>query len=103
MKKPILHYVFRDLYHQIETNNRYSTLGAEALREKGRRFWLVHLLLKPKVKFLETYVWKRGFLDGLPGFIIAVGAAYSVFLKWAKLWEMQKIKAGKPGADPVAK
>ncbi len=103
LKKPILHYVFRDLAHQIETNNRYSTLGADMLNEKGRRFWLVHLLLKPKVKFFETYIWKRGFLDGLPGLIIAVGAAYSVFLKWAKLWEMQKIKRSTPAADTVAK
>jgi hypothetical protein len=28
-------------------------------------------------------------MDGLPGFIIAVGAAYSVFLKYAKLWELE--------------
>lgn len=96
LKKPILHYVFRDLTHQIETNNRYSGLGAEMLAEKGRRFRLLHLLLKPKVKFLETYIWKRGFMDGLPGFIIAVGAAYSVFLKWAKLWEIEKIQNKKP-------
>jgi hypothetical protein len=91
MEKPIQHWVFSSLTHQIETNNRYSGLGAEELAQKGRRFCLIHLLLKPKVKFLETYVWKLGFLDGLPGFIIAVGAGYSVFLKWAKLWERQKL------------
>lgn len=91
MKKPILHYVFKDLTHQVETNNRYSSLGAGQLFDKGRSFWLFNLLVKPKVKFLETYIWKRGFMDGLPGFIIAVGAAYSVFLKWAKLWEKQKL------------
>ncbi len=93
LKKPIEHLVFKDLADQVNTNNRYSTLGSETLAKKGRRFWLIHLLIKPKVKFLETYVWKRGFLDGLPGFIIAVGAAYSVFLKWAKLWEYEKVKS----------
>lgn len=90
LKKPIQHWVFSSLTHQIETNNRYSGLLAEELDKKGRRFRLIHLILKPKVKFLETYVWKLGFLDGLPGFIIAVGAAYSVFLKWSKLWERQR-------------
>lgn len=95
LKQPILHYVFRNLSHQIETNNRYSTLGANSLAEKGRHFWLINLLLKPKVKFIETYIWKRGFMDGLPGFIIAVGAAYSVFLKWAKLWERQRLNSKK--------
>lgn len=92
LKRPILHWVFKDLSHQVQTNDRYSSLGAQALNNKGRRFYLFNLLVKPKVKFFETYIWKRGFMDGLPGFIIAVGAAYSVFLKWAKLWERQRIK-----------
>ena len=88
--KPIQHWVFKDLADQVATNNRYSTLGCDTLEEQGRRFSLFNLIVKPKVKFFETYIWKRGFLDGMPGLIIAVGAAYSVFLKWAKLWERGK-------------
>ncbi len=91
LRAPILHWVFKDLTDQVQTNNRYSGLGAEMLSQTGRHFRLFHLLTKPWVKFFETYIWKRGFLDGVPGFVIAVGAAYSVFLKWAKLWEKTKI------------
>ena len=91
-ESPIQHWVFKDLADQVATNNRYSTLGMEALKAKGRRFSLFNLIVKPWVKFFETYVYKRGFADGLPGFIIAVGAAYSVFLKWAKLWETERAK-----------
>jgi len=90
LKGNIEHLVFHDLAHQIETNNRYSTLMARDLYAKGIRFSLLRLIVKPWSKFLETYVWKRGFLDGLPGFVISVGAAYSVFLKFSKLWEYQK-------------
>lgn len=93
LSHPILHWVFQDLADQVQTNNRYSTLGSQALQEKGQSFWLIHLIVKPWVKFIECYIWKRGFLDGLPGFVIAVGAGYSVFLKWAKLWELKKIKS----------
>lgn len=88
---PLFHWVFKDLTDQVQANNRYSGLGCETLVGRGRKFSLFHLLTKPGVKFVETYVWKRGFLDGMPGFIIAVGAAYSVFLKWAKLWEREKV------------
>lgn len=95
LKHPIHHWVFDDLADQVKTNNRYSSLGAEELEAQGRRFSLFNLIVKPKVKFLETYIWKGGFLDGLPGFIIAVGAAYSVFLKWAKLGERQRLKSGR--------
>ncbi|HMN68093.1 MAG TPA: glycosyltransferase family 2 protein [Bdellovibrionales bacterium] len=90
LRRPLHHWVFTDLTDQVRTNNRYSGLGADQLANQGRRFSLFHLIVKPKVKFFEVYVWKRGFLDGMPGFIIAVGAAYSVFLKWAKLWEREQ-------------
>lgn len=89
IRQPILHWVFDDLSDQIQTNNKYSSLGAATLANAGKRFHLSQLFLKPASKFIETYVWKRGFMDGLPGFVIAVGAAYSVFLKFAKLWEIK--------------
>ncbi len=92
LKAPLLHYPFPRHADQVATNNRYSGLGAEALDSKGEKFQLLKLIFKPYSKFLETYFIKRGFLDGLPGFIIAVGAAYSIFLKYAKLWEMQNLK-----------
>ena len=90
--QPIHHWVFRDLADQVQTNNEYSTRGADDLVSKGQGFSLARLVFKPWSKFAELYLWKRGFLDGLPGFVIAVGAAYSVFLKYAKLWEHQAIK-----------
>lgn len=92
---PLHHWVFSSLDHQVATNNRYSGLGAEELHRSGRKFRLFHLLVKPHVKFLEVYLFKLGFLDGLPGFIIAVGAAYSVFLKWSKLWELERAISAK--------
>lgn len=89
---PILHWVFKNLSHQVVTNDRYSGLQAEALQKKGKKFSFYYLLVKPPSKFFETYILKRGFVDGLPGFIISVSAAYSVFLKWAKLWELESQK-----------
>lgn len=92
---PILHWPFDRLADQIETNNRYSTLGAQELVRRKTRFSLGKLLLKPVSKFIETYLVKGGFRDGLPGFIVAVGAAYSVFLKFAKLWESERVLSQK--------
>lgn len=89
LKHPILHWVFKGVSDQAVTNDRYSTIGAEQMHREGRKFYLVKLILKPVSKFVETYFWKLGFLDGLPGFIISVGAAYSMFLKMAKLWEIE--------------
>jgi glycosyltransferase involved in cell wall biosynthesis len=90
LRSPLEHYVFINLQHQVETNNRYSSLQAQELHRRGIKFRWNYLLIKPWIKFVECFFWKRGFQDGLPGFVIAVGAAYSVFLKWAKLWELER-------------
>lgn len=82
------HYVFRDISHQVNTNNRYSSLQAQKLFADGRKFSWVHFVTKPSVKFIECYIWKLGFLDGWAGYLIARSAAYSVLLKWAKLKEL---------------
>lgn len=81
------HYVFDDLAHNVQQNNFFSGISAKILYEKGKKPSLIKLIFKPPGKFIETYFVKQGFRDGLPGFIIAVGAAYSMFLKYAKLWE----------------
>lgn len=86
-RNPLLHYTFQSIEDQVRTNLRYAKEGARDQRRAGRSFSLARLLLKPVGKFIETYLWKRGFLDGRLGFIIAVNAAHSMFLKQAFLLE----------------
>ncbi len=86
---PLDHYAFSSIQEQVLTNLRYSRLGSERLKQKGQRPNRLKLLLKPFGKFLETYFLKRGFLDGLAGFIISINAAHSLFLKYAYLFESE--------------
>ena len=87
---PILHYVFRDIEQHVATNNKYSGLQAVQYLENGGHFSWFKFLTKPGSKFIECYFLKLGFLDGFAGFVIAVGAGYSVFIRWAKIWQMSK-------------
>lgn len=97
LKGALEHYVFDDLSHNVRTNNSYSSISAKILFEEGNKPSLLKLLFKPFGKFIETYLVKRGFLDGMAGFIISIGAAYSMFLKYAKLWEHHN--SDTPGSD----
>ena len=92
LKSDLLHYPFLTISDQIDTNLRYSKLGTEALRKKGRSFSLLKIIIKPIGKFFETYFIKAGFLDGVPGFIISVNATHSIFLKYANLLEVENQK-----------
>lgn len=90
LKSPILHYSFSNIQSQILTNLRFANLGSLELHRTGKRASKIRLVLKPIWKFVETFLLKKGFLDGLPGFIISMNAAHSVFLKHAFLIEAQK-------------
>lgn len=90
LNKDLVHHSFENIFDQVERNNRYSTLGAVVLKNGKKKFSIMKLIGKPIFKFIETYFIKLGFLDGYLGFIISVSAGYSVFLKWAKLWELNK-------------
>jgi glycosyltransferase involved in cell wall biosynthesis len=87
LNNALLHYSFPNIHSQVLTNLRFAGLGAQELRRKGMKPRLRRLIGKPIGKFAETYILKRGFLDGLPGLIISVNAAYSMFLKYAFLYE----------------
>lgn len=83
------HYNYRDIADQIDTINRYSQTAALEMFQKGKRFSLIDLLFRPPLRFIKEYVVKRGFLDGLPGLVIAVSTVYYVFVKYAKLWDLE--------------
>ena len=90
LKHDMLHYVYRDIAHQLKTVDSFSAISAEQWHRQGKRFNLLLLLVRPPIRFLEMYVWKLGLLDGMPGFVIAVVSSYYVFLKYARLWALQR-------------
>lgn len=82
-----LHYTKRDLSDHHRVLEEYATLGAEHLFKLGKRVRGVDLFVLPLASFIRTYLVKQGFRDGVQGLIIAMFTAYSVFLKYAKVWE----------------
>lgn len=83
----LLHYTVRDASEHHLRMNRYTTLAAEQLSSQGKIVSLSSLLLSPTVVFLRAYIFKLGFLDGIPGLAIARFAAHYEFLKNLKVWE----------------
>ena len=90
LKNDLRHYSFSDLRDQLERINRYSTLSAAQMYEEGRRAGPLGILLHPPAAFLRNYVLRRGFLDGTAGLTISLMNAWSVGLKFMKLWELQR-------------
>jgi len=91
------HFPFRSLSEHLETIDRYTTHAALQMYEAGRRATAADLAIHPPLAFLRNYVAKGGIVDGAAGLIISGMNAYYVFLKFAKLWELQS------SLDPPAK
>ena len=88
----LLHESAEDLARYLDKQNRYTTLAAEQLYERGRSAGAFSLIASPLVRFFKFYVLRLGFLDGVAGLVhISVGCMNS-YLKYAKLIELRRAR-----------
>jgi glycosyltransferase involved in cell wall biosynthesis len=86
----LMHDSSDDLTAYLDRQNRYTTLAARQAYELGRSASFLHLVMSPVVRFFKFYVFRFGFLDGVPGLLhISIGCMNS-YLKYAKLIELRK-------------
>lgn len=83
------HYTYASISEYLLQLERFSGLAASDYHAAGRRAGWARLALSPPATFLNNYVVRRGFLDGVPGLAASVLSATSVFFKWLRLWELQ--------------
>lgn len=90
LKNPLHHYSYRDISDHVDRINHFTTVSVKELKLDGKRWRWLDNLARPAVRFLRSYLWKKGFVEGFPGFFVALTAAVYVFLKYAKLreWEL---------------
>jgi hypothetical protein len=89
LKGELQHFAYRDIADHLETIDRYTTYAARQMQEDGRRAGLLQIAGHPPLAFLRNYIAHGGIRDGVPGLIISALNSYYVFLKFAKLWEIQ--------------
>lgn len=98
------HYTFDNFDHYMRKFDRYTTWAAGDRGRKTRKVTAVHLLGRPIWRFIKQYLLRLGILDGRAGLVVCMLAAFSVFLKYAKLWERQERERAEasPAANPGA-
>lgn len=85
LRSDLLHYSNESIDRQVTKIPPYSTAFVQASRHSGRRATWVDLLFRPAWRFLRGYLFKGGFLDGLPGYYIAWASAFTVATRYTKL------------------
>ena len=88
----ILHYSYRDLDHYFEKFNRYTTIGAHKLYEKGKSRNLFFTFTAFPLYFIKHYFLYGNILNGKQGFVWSyLNALYHV-VKYLKLAELNRTK-----------
>jgi len=85
-----LHYTFESFDQYLHKFFRYSEWAGEDRAKRTPNVGFRHLLGRPVWRFFRQYILYSGWRDGKAGFIICAMAAYSVFLKYARVWEKRK-------------
>jgi glycosyltransferase involved in cell wall biosynthesis len=86
LREDMLHYAYPEIHTWVEKHNRYSNwearvevddgggdagseIGSHLSTRRRLRKWSRRLPFRPTLRFLYSYVLKRGFLDGREGYI----------------------------------
>ncbi len=94
-KNPLSHYSYRNISDHLKFIDRYSELCAVEKFNKGKKSGLSLAIAEAIWKFISMYIVRFGFLDGKVGLIIAILGSYYNFLKYIKLYEMNRKKKRK--------
>jgi glycosyltransferase involved in cell wall biosynthesis len=87
------HYTFDSFAQYMRKFDKYTTWAAGDRDRRTGKVTALHLAGRPAWRFFKQYVLRLGFLDGRAGLIVCMLAAFSVFLKYAKLWERRQHQA----------
>ena len=89
LKGDILHYAYASVEQHVKQVNNFTSIAAQAQYDKGTStIPFFHLYLYPPLVFVNRYILKLGFLDGIPGLIVCKTIAMYKFLKYAKLKQL---------------
>jgi hypothetical protein len=108
LRNPLIHHNVESLSRYIQKHDEYSNWESRVLLEGDdkelppslfgtqaqRRRWLKRKLFavpgSPVLLFLYRYVWRLGFLDGVPGLIYCGFQAVQMFHTKSKIYELKR-------------
>lgn len=93
----IQHYSFDSISEHLKTIDHFTEIGAREIIARGKRVGPLAPLTHGAWTFFRLYLLKRGFLDGLAGFVVAVLSFTHAFVKYAKvLVHQRRPERGRP-------
>jgi len=80
-----LHYTYYTVHEHRKQSDKFTSIAAADLFQRGKKASYLKRFLNPIFKFLVDYFLRLGFMDGLSGFTIAWLSACATYAKYEKL------------------
>jgi glycosyltransferase involved in cell wall biosynthesis len=86
LRSPMDHYMTDSLDEYVRRIEKYSFWGASQNWKEKKKSGPVEVFGRSIWRFLRTYIFQLGILDGMYGLVFCMLQAYGTYLKWALLW-----------------
>lgn len=86
LKNVMLHKQSKSLSEFIKNINNYSLIHSIELENEAKNASFLKIIIWPFLKFGKNFLVKKGYLDGTPGFVIALLMSFHSFLAWSNVW-----------------
>lgn len=83
----LLHYSNPSINGYVQKIPYYADLYLQRQLAAGTRWRPASVIFRAIWRFVRAYFLKRGFLDGYPGFFLAVSTSYAALVRHTKLYE----------------
>ena len=90
LKGRILHLAYPDFRLALVKLNNYTDLEAQGRHQRGLMVHTFDFVRRPVGRFITNYFFKRGFLDGMQGFLYCCLVSLYAFTATVKLWELNR-------------
>jgi glycosyltransferase involved in cell wall biosynthesis len=99
----VYHYTYETIFAYVARMNEYTSLEVAnrlATRPDARARWY-NMILSPVSHFLRMFLSRKGYRDGMHGFVLALLDAVYAMLLYAKLWEYGRARQEGRATPPI--
>jgi hypothetical protein len=85
----IVHYTNKGLHQALDKTNQYSSLFAKE-KYKSRNVGFTALVFKPFLALYQHFIARKGYKDGIYGFLVSLIHSITKLQELAKIWEINR-------------
>lgn len=91
LKGHLLHYAYLTVDEHLQQIHRFAEIAARAKYKKGEKVnFVINIIFSPLFRFVKSYFFQLGILDGYYGFIFCTASASMTFFKYVRLYEYKR-------------